>query len=357
MRKNAIILTGNLLKKSDAKTAHGLIRTSLRYNIAGMVDNEYSGHDAGELIENRPANIHVYSSVQDFLSNSPSGAEIAIVGIAVPGGKIPGHLLADIKESIKAGMSVVSGLHEYLSDIDELRRLAEDYNVTLIDIRKPRPKSELKFWSGDIFKVNAPVIAVLGTDCAVGKRTTAVKLTDELVGKGINAQMVFTGQTGWLQGHKYGFILDSTYNDFISGELENAVVTCYNETNADIIILEGQSSLCNPAGPCGSEYLLSAQAKGVILQHDPSRKYYEDQESNSIEISLDREIGLIKLYGSEVLAITLNTGNLTFEEALGYKEKFKEKFNIPVVLPLYEGVGAITGIVEKYIKSYMERCI
>jgi uncharacterized NAD-dependent epimerase/dehydratase family protein len=357
MRKNAIILTGNLLKKSDAKTAHGLIRSSFRYNIVGVIDNAYSGHDAGELIENRPANIHVYSSVQDFIMNSPSGAEIAIVGIAVPGGKIPGHLFDDIKESIKAGMSVVSGLHEYLSDIDEIKKLADENNVNLIDIRKSRPKNELKFWSGDIFKVRAPVIAVLGTDCAVGKRTTAVMLTDELVGKGINAQMVFTGQTGWLQGHKYGFILDSTYNDFISGELENAVVTCYYETNADIIILEGQSSLCNPAGPCGSEYLLSARAKGVILQHDPSRKYYEDQESNGIVISLEREVGLIKLYGSEVMAITLNTGNLSFEKALEFKELFTEKFNIPVVLPLYEGAGTITGIVEEYIKSFMERCI
>ena len=58
--------------------------------------------------------------------------------------------------------------------------------------------------------------------------------------------MIYTGQTGWLQGGKYGFIFDSTLNDFVSGELEHAILTCYEETNPDVILIEGQSALRNP---------------------------------------------------------------------------------------------------------------
>ena len=85
---------------------------------------------------------------------------------------------------------------------------------------------ELRFWTGDIAQVRAPRLAVLGTDCALGKRTTARLLVQACRGAGLRAEMVYTGQTGWMQGGRYGFILDATPNDFVAGELEAAVVAC-----------------------------------------------------------------------------------------------------------------------------------
>src|SRR5204862_259012 len=82
-----------------------------------------------------------------------------------------------------------------------------------------------------------------------GKRTTARMLTEGCRAAGMNADMIYTGQTGWLQGGRFGFILDATPNDFVSGELEHAIVTCAAETFPDVIFLEGQSSLRNPSGP------------------------------------------------------------------------------------------------------------
>jgi uncharacterized NAD-dependent epimerase/dehydratase family protein len=231
----------------------------------------------------------------------------------------------------------------------DVRALAERNEVTLVDIRKPRPKDQLKFWSGEIMKVTAPVIGVMGTDCALGKRTTAVMITEAMKAKGVKAEMVFTGQTGWLQGHKYGFVLDSTYNDFISGELENAVVTCWKEMGADVIFIEGQSALCNPSGPCGGEFLLSAQCKGVILQHSPVREFYKGQEHTGIRISLARELELIRLYGARVLAITLNTARLTIDEARVFQEKIARESGLPVVLPLEDGMDRLSEIVKEYI--------
>ena len=86
---------------------------------------------------------------------------------------------------------------------------------------------------------------------------------------GSGPSSIFTGQTGWMQGAPFGFILDSMPNDFVSGELEHAIVSCWESARPELILLEGQSALRNPSGPCGSEFLLSGRAKGVILQHAP----------------------------------------------------------------------------------------
>ncbi|MDO6435216.1 DUF1611 domain-containing protein [Flavitalea sp. BT771] len=352
MNTNAIILTAGTLTGSNAKTAHGLIRSSGRYTIIGVIDDKTAGRDAGEVLDKITRDIPIYASLGDFQRRSDKRAQYAVVGVAFAGGKLPAPILDQIRDAIQAGISIVSGAHDFLSDMPDIRQLAAENGVTLLDIRKPRPKDQLKFWSGAIMEVTAPVIAVMGTDCALGKRTTAVMITGAMKEKGVRAEMIFTGQTGWLQGHRYGFVLDSTYNDFISGELEHAVVSCWKETDADVIFIEGQSALCNPSGPCGSELLLSAQCKGVILQHAPGRIYYKGKESTGNKISLARELELIRLYGSRVLAITLNTAKLTAEEARGYQERLENEFGLPVILPLEDGMHRLSEIVREYVATF-----
>ena len=359
--EKAIILTAGLLTGSNAKTAHGLIRSSGRWKIAGVIDQAATGPhlsssssnsltDAGVLLDGIHRDIPIYPDLQTFLSNDT--AQYAIVGVAFAGGKIPAAILTQIREAITAGLSIISGAHEFLSDMPDIRQLAGQKGVTLLDIRKPRPKDQLAFWSGAISEVKAPVIAVLGTDCALGKRTTAVMITAAMKQQGTKAEMVYTGQTGWLQGHKHGFVLDSTYNDFISGELERAVVECYKEEHPDVIFVEGQSALCNPSGPCGSELLLSARCKGVILQHAPAREFYKGQEHLGARISLQRELDLINLYGAKVLAITLNTSKLTIEEARDWQKRLEAAHGLPVILPLEDGMQRLSGIVSDYITNF-----
>jgi len=349
---NAIVLGGDLAG-DNAKTAHGLIRKTSRYNVVGVIaDAGIEGQDAGELLDNIKRGIPVYSSVKEFLQQVSERPKYAVVGVAFAGGRLPTPILAQIKEAVQAGISIVSGAHQFLSDMPDMVRLAAEKDVTLLDIRKPRPKDQLKFWSGEIMQVAAPVIAVLGTDCALGKRTTAVMITEAMQRKGLRSEMVYTGQTGWLQGHRYGFVLDSTYNDFISGELEHAVVTCWKDTGADVIFIEGQSALCNPSGPCGSELLLSAQAKGVILQHAPGREFFKGQEKTGIRISLFRELELIRLYGPRVLAITLNTAKLSPEEARAYQAQYEKEYGLPVILPFEEGMDRLSGIVQEYAGTF-----
>ncbi len=348
--QNAIVLTNGLLKHPDAKTAHGLIRGTERYKIVGIIDNsETAGKDAGELLDGKNRNIPVFDSVQSAIDQLKN-IEVLIIGIATVGGRLPANMMNIIVEAIRSGISIVNGLHEFLSEKPELVALAQSHKVTLTDIRKPKPRNDLNFWKGEIFNVKSSIIAVLGMDCAVGKRTTARMLKQTCQANGWKAEMIYTGQTGWMQGGKYGFIFDSTLNDFVSGELENAIVSCWKETQPDFIFLEGQSSLRNPSGPCGFEFIISGHAKQVVLVCPPKRKYFDDDLHWGEIPSVKSEIELIEKLGSSVIAIALNTKDCTEQEIGQYRKQYEDDCKIPVLLPLEEGMDKIIPVLKSLLK-------
>ena len=215
---------------------------------------------------------------------------------------------------------------------------------------KPKKLKDLHFWSGKIKNVHCPKIAVLGTDCALGKRTTTRFLTEAMKKAGYRAEMIYTGQTGWMQGAKYGFVFDSTLNDFISGEMEHAIVQCWEEAKPDIIFIEGQSSLRNPSGPAGAEWIVSGDANAVVLQHNPPRKQYKDMEYYPAYIpEIKDEIALIKIYGAPTVALTVNTYKMTEKEAREYAAQKERELGIPVVLPLEDGVDRLVALFKDMI--------
>jgi uncharacterized NAD-dependent epimerase/dehydratase family protein len=350
-KSNAIVITGGYLASSNAKTAHGLIRGTDRFNIVGFIDSKSFGKDAGEVLDGKKRNIPVYATLEDFL-RSGQKATYCIVGVATKGGVIPESLRAELKDALQHGFHLVNGLHEYVSDIPELAALAQQKGLEIIDVRKPKKFKDLHFWSGKIKEVKCPKIAVLGTDCALGKRTTTRFLVEAMRKAGFKAEMIYTGQTGWMQGAKYGFVFDSTLNDFISGEMEHAVVTCYHEAKPDIIFIEGQSALRNPSGPAGAEWIVSADADAVVLQHNPARKQYKDMEYYPAYLpSVKDEVALIKIYGAPTVAITLNTAKMTEQDARSAAAQYQSELGIPAVLPLEDGLDSLVPIFEAMIKK------
>jgi len=340
MDGRAVLLTQGMLDTHNAKTAHGLIRGTERYQVVGVIDHKNAGKDAGEVLDGQVRNIPIFDSVVSF-KQSGIDADFLVIGVATKGGRIPKPMREEITLAVTNGLNIVNGLHEFLTDDQDLQTLAHQHGVSLYDIRKPRPKKQLKFWDGSINRVKCPKIAVLGTDCALGKRTTARMLMQAARNMGLNSEMIYTGQTGWLQGSRYGFIFDSTYNDFVSGELEHAIVTCYDEQKPDVIFLEGQSALQNPTGPCGAEFLISGKADGVVLQHAPGRKYFGDEPDLGEIPPLGTELELIRLYGSRTMAITLNTSGLSAHQADEFQAEYQKEFGIPVFQPLKDGVTEI----------------
>jgi uncharacterized NAD-dependent epimerase/dehydratase family protein len=349
-KANAIIITAGHLDSSNGKTAHGLIRGTERFNIVGVIDDKYPGKDAGEVLDGKKRNIPIYASIDDFTKNGKEKAVYGIIGVATKGGVIPDSLRAILKDALVHGYGLINGLHEYVSEITELADFAKSRGLEIIDVRKPKKFKDLHFWSGNIKQVHCPKIAVLGTDCALGKRTTARFLVEAMREAGYRAEMIYTGQTGWMQGAKYGFVFDSTLNDFISGEMEHAVVQCWEEAKPDIIFIEGQSSLRNPSGPAGAEWIVSADANAVVLQHNPSRKKYKGLEDYPANIAdVQDEIALIKIYGAPTVAVTINTHKMTASDARMYACAKEKELGIPVILPLEDGVQRLVSIFKDMI--------
>ena len=346
-KPKAVVLTENYLDTSFAKTCHGLLRGTERFDVLAIIEEKHAGQDAGVIMDGKPLNIPIFPSLDSFLAQSLGKPTYCIVGVATPGGIMPENMKVELKKAIRNQMNIVNGLHSFLSEEAEFVELAKAYQVELIDVRKPKPRSQLHFWEGEIYSIKSPVIAVLGTDCALGKRTTCRFLMEMCRKNGLKAEMIYTGQTGWMQGVPYGFILDSTVNDFVSGEIEKAIVDCSKHFNPDIIFLEGQSALLNPSGPCGSEFLLSGNAKGVILQHAPGRKCYMD--TPKLMDPIEKHIALIELYGAKVLGLTLNGEGLTESELLNHQVQLNKELQIPVIRPLQEGVESLLPIINQHI--------
>jgi uncharacterized NAD-dependent epimerase/dehydratase family protein len=351
-KSNAIVITSSFLDTDNAKTAHGLIRGTERFTIVGVIDKKYPGKDAGEVLDGRNRNIPVYATLKDFRAKSKKSAKYCIIGVATKGGVLPNELQVMLREAISGGYSIVNGLHDFVSDHPDLVRLAKKKKVKIIDVRKPKKFKDLHFWSGEISQVRCPKIAVLGTDCALGKRTTTRFLVKAMRNAGYKAEMIYTGQTGWMQGAKYGFIFDSTLNDFISGEMEYAIVKCWKEVKPDIIFIEGQSSLRNPSGPAGAEWLISAEADAVVLQHNPARKKYKGLENYKDNIpDVKDEIDLIKIYGAPTVALTVNTMKMNGADARAWATEKEEELGITTILPLEDGVEKLVPIFKKMIED------
>lgn len=105
--------------------------------------------------------------------------------------------------AMEQGMSIVNPLHEFFTDDEEFVQHAKQFGVTIKDVRKPAQKKDMHLFSGRILNIDTPIVAVLGTDSAIGKRTTSVLLEDALLERGLNVVFIATGQTGLIQGAKW----------------------------------------------------------------------------------------------------------------------------------------------------------
>lgn len=350
----AVVVTDGLLHTHYGKTAHGLIRGSERFEILAVVDAHSAGRDAGEVLDGKHRGIPVYPSLNDALKRLEQKPNHCLVGCANKGGYVTESLRSALMDAIRAELHVVCGMHEFLADDRELTAMAQEYGVEIIDVRRPKPV--LHFWTGRALELTVPRVVVMGADCCIGKRTTTRLLIDACRGAGIRTEMISTGQTGWMQNDGHGFLFDSTPNDFVSGELEHALVSCVEDRHPELILIEGQSSMRNPSGPCGPEFILSGGAKGVILQHAPGREYFQGFEDVGCKIPpIEEEIALIESYGARVLAVTLNGGNTTPEALVEEQERLTSALYRPVIRPLEEGVDALVPVLREFMAEHSAR--
>jgi uncharacterized NAD-dependent epimerase/dehydratase family protein len=349
---NAIVYCEGAFGTTNGKTAHGLVRFTRRYRVLSVVDSRLAGRDAGEVLDSRRAGIPILATIgQAIESARSSGNEPThlVVGIAPDGGRLDDRARGDVAQAIGAGLNVDAGLHDWLAEDPLLAGLARQQGVVLRDIRRPPDRSELHFFSGRIEEVDAARIATLGTDSAVGKRTTAWKLVDALNGAGTPATMVGTGQTAWLQGASHGIILDALVNDFVAGEIEHAVWAAWKDEDPAVIVVEGQGSLMNPAYPGGFEILAAARPQAVVLQHAPARKEYDGFPGYELH-PLDWQILAIELVSNRpVVAVTVNHEGMSATEASEACVRIQLETGLPAVDPLIHGLDPVLQALAPYI--------
>lgn len=345
---NAVVYCEGAFNTPNGKTAHGLVRFTERYRVLSVVDSRYAGSDAGEVLDGVARGIPVLDSIDGAVraaSGSRAVATHLVVGLAPDGGRLDAGARKDVKYAIELGLNVDCGLHDFLTEDPEISALAAERGLTLRDIRKPPPRGELHFFSGKIEDVDSCKIALLGTDSAVGKRTTAWILIHALRAAGHSAELVGTGQTAWLQGARYGILLDSLINDFVSGEIEHAVWSAWNEMRAEVIVIEGQGSLMNPAYPGGFEILAAGRPDAVVLQHAPARRDYDGFPGYPIH-PLERQIRAIEVVSDRpVVAIAVNHEGLDADRITEVCEEITRETGLPAFDVLLGGAGGLAGIV------------
>jgi len=341
MREKALVYCENEFGKIDGKVANGLVRYSERYEIIGIIDSTKRGLDAGKYLDGIKNNIPIFKSIDDALNSFNYTPENFIYGIAPLTSFLNKDQRKIIVSAIKNKMNIINGLPEYFTEDNEFVKKANEYGVQIYDIRKAPPRNKLHIFSGRISKIRTPVILVAGTDCAVGKRTTARLLVESLKKQGLKTIFVTTGQTGLLQGAKYGIALDVLTSGFATGEVENAIVNAVATEQPDIIIVEGQGALSHPAFTSSSAIIRGALPDAIIIQHPPKRKNHCDYPKLPMP-TLESEIQLNELFSkSKVIAITLNHADMTDHELEDTIVEYESKYKLPTTDVLKYGCDKI----------------
>ena len=329
----------------DGKTANGLIRHSEKYKILSVIDSEKAGLDTGMLLDDLPNAIPVCKNLADALEHADTVPDYFIFGMAPSSGMLSIHERSLILEAMSHGMNIVNGLHEFLNDDPIFKAACAASGVDIIDVRKPPNKKDLHIFSGRIDDVSCPRIAVLGTDCAIGKRTTATVITQALNDHGIKAVMVGTGQTGLIQGARYGIALDAIPSQFCAGELEATIVDAFETENPDVLIIEGQGALSHPAFSTSSFILRGSRPDAVVLQHAPGRSSRCDFDQMAMPTPAN-EINLIQTFAeTKVIGLTINHENMSDIEVCRAINQYEDELGIPVTDSLSRPVEHLVEMV------------
>ncbi len=344
IKNKALVYADKFFSCADGKTAHGLVRFSKRFDVCCIVDSTISEGDAGEILDGKKRNIPLYNDLDKALNYTKP--DTFIIGAVSEGGMLPKGYDNAVKWAFENRLDVVSGLHQFISDNPFFIKLAKENSCNIIDVRKIF-RDHKRFYTGDIKNVDSIRIAIIGTDSAIGKRTIAVIINEELKRRGYSSDMIYTGQTGWMQGWPHGIVLDAMINDFVSGGIEGAILDSWYDLKPNFMLIEGQGSLVHPFFPGGFEILAAGRVNGFILVDAPGRPCLDGFSDFSMP-DPGRVVKIAELLTQKpLIGIGINNQNLEKKGIENSKKKLKKRFNVPVVESLSEGVDDIVDVLEE----------
>jgi uncharacterized NAD-dependent epimerase/dehydratase family protein len=321
------------------KTTYGVIRYSPD-PVVVVLDSTRPG----ETVEGIP----VVASVAEALAYEPT---VALVGVAVAGGRLPPVWRGILRDAISAGLDVEAGMHEFLADDPELAALAREHGVELRDYR--RPPADLSVPTGENLTHGAEVVLTVGSDCAVGKKTVAVELDRAASERGLRSVFVPTGQTGIMIAG-WGIAVDAVVSDFLAGAGERLVVE--GAARGDLLFVEGQGSIIHPQFSGVTLGLYHGSAPHVlVLVHRAGDTELEGVPGHPI-VPLPE---LVELYErlalpvrpARVAAVALNTGRFDEEAARAVIAATEREVGLPTDDPVRFGPGRLLDAVLAALPS------
>jgi uncharacterized NAD-dependent epimerase/dehydratase family protein len=325
LRKPYLLYLGDAVLKSDCKTAFGL-RDWCREDVLG----EWS-HPNGR--------VTLGLSRMSPPEAAGKGAGSIVIGVAPTGGQLPDHWQDDLEAALEAGLDAVSGLHTRLGSFPRLRAAAQRHGVQLIDVR--HPTRDYPVASGR--KRAGKRVLTVGTDCALGKKYTALALTRALETLGVSATFRATGQTGILIAGS-GIAMDALVADFVAGAAE----TLSPDNQPDHWdVIEGQGSLCHPAYAAVTLGLLhGSQPDALVLCHDPTRatiEEYPDYPIPPLDAVIDGYLraGRLTNHAIRCVGISINSSALAESEWRSYRARLERELALPACDPLRGGVAPL----------------
>lgn len=325
LRSPYLILIGDLTDASYAKTGLGIVhwRPDL---VAGQLRFPGCTVDLGV------PDMTVTEAVE-------AGVKSLVIGVAPVGGVVPDNWWASIEDAARSGLDIVCGLHLKLADFPAIAAAAEASGARLIDVRNP--PSNLPVGTG--IKRTGKRLLMAGTDCVVGKKYTALALSQGMSEAGMKATFRATGQTGIMLAGE-GIPIDAVVADFISGAAE-LISPDNDDDHWDVI--EGQGSLFHPGYSGVSLGLLhGSQPDAFVLCHDAARTFicgWEHYDLPSIQEAVDLHIKMGRLSNPDIrcVGISVNTSKLPPAERAEYLAQLSEETSLPCVDPLVDGCGKI----------------
>jgi uncharacterized NAD-dependent epimerase/dehydratase family protein len=275
----------------------------------------------------------------DVGSAAEQGAKTFIVGTAVVGGAIPDAWIELLVEALHAGLDVAAGVHTRLSSIDRLVEAASQSGRRLIDVRVPPPHIPV----GTGVKRSGKRLLTVGTDCALGKKYTALALEREMKARGFSVDFRATGQTGIMIAGS-GIPIDAVVADFVSGAAE--MVSPANDADHWDVI-EGQGSVFHPGYSAVSVGLLvGSQPDAFVACTEAGRTHIKGWPSfalPSIEQVIERTLDIGRQVNPDIrcMGISVNTSMLDEIARAEYLGDLSAAFGLPAVDPIALGVGPI----------------
>ncbi|MEZ5758922.1 MAG: DUF1611 domain-containing protein [Emcibacteraceae bacterium] len=320
-----LIFLGEETRKTYAKTGSGIVdwRPELCKGQLNLIEN---GLDLG-----LPR-----LSVEEAAA---AGIKSLVIGTASVGGGIPDQWLETFENALLAGLDIVGGVHKKLNDVPRLVEAAKKSGSKLIDVRVPPANIPV----GKGRKRTGKRVLMVGTDCAVGKKYTALAMERDMREKGINADFRASGQTGIMIAGR-GIPIDAVVCDFLAGAAE--LLSPDNDADHWDVI-EGQGGIFHPGySPVSMGLLIGSQPDAFVVCHEAGRTAIEEWDNfplPTIEQVIERTISLGSLTNPNIkcVGVSINTSGLSESERQDYLNDLSSRLGLPCVDPLIMGTGAI----------------